>query len=162
VAEWQTRWLQVPVFERMWGFKSPLAHRETPAQLGSFRVCARVAAPDSVTPGSNRDTPSMRGDHIPHDDGRNQCLERRMALTRGTSVPTVVTGRPVTTRRGTGAAARSATNAWRRRRQVTARPDDESLGHRAGRRPASTVRLPAVAPSRCQGVRTRNRYQPDA
>ena len=26
VAEWQTRWLQVPVFERMWGFKSPLAH----------------------------------------------------------------------------------------------------------------------------------------
>ena len=27
VAEWQTRWLQVPVFERMWGFKSPLAHR---------------------------------------------------------------------------------------------------------------------------------------
>ena len=23
---WQTRWLQVPVFERMWGFKSPLAH----------------------------------------------------------------------------------------------------------------------------------------
>ena len=26
VAEWQTRWLQVPVFERTWGFKSPLAH----------------------------------------------------------------------------------------------------------------------------------------
>ena len=28
-GEWrnrQTRWLQVPVFERMWGFKSPLAH----------------------------------------------------------------------------------------------------------------------------------------
>jgi hypothetical protein len=24
---WQTRWLQVPVFERTWGFKSPLAHR---------------------------------------------------------------------------------------------------------------------------------------
>ena len=23
---WQTRWLQVPVFERTWGFKSPLAH----------------------------------------------------------------------------------------------------------------------------------------
>ena len=28
VAEWQTRWLQVPVSERAWGFKSPLAHRE--------------------------------------------------------------------------------------------------------------------------------------
>ncbi len=26
VAEWQTRWLQVPVPERVWGFKSPLAH----------------------------------------------------------------------------------------------------------------------------------------
>src|SRR5690606_40798493 len=29
VAEWQTRWLQVPVSERTWGFKSPLAHRWT-------------------------------------------------------------------------------------------------------------------------------------
>ena len=27
VAEWQTRWLQVPVPARAWGFKSPLAHR---------------------------------------------------------------------------------------------------------------------------------------
>ena len=27
VAKWQTRWLQVPVFVRTWGFKSPLAHR---------------------------------------------------------------------------------------------------------------------------------------
>jgi hypothetical protein len=26
VAERQTRWLQVPVSERAWGFKSPLAH----------------------------------------------------------------------------------------------------------------------------------------
>ena len=31
VAKWQTRWLQVPVFERTWGFKSPLAH-----QLGTL------------------------------------------------------------------------------------------------------------------------------
>ena len=29
VAEWQTRWLQVPVPARAWGFKSPLAHRRT-------------------------------------------------------------------------------------------------------------------------------------
>ena len=29
MAKWQTRWLQVPVFARTWGFKSPLAHRET-------------------------------------------------------------------------------------------------------------------------------------
>ena len=27
VAEWQTRWLQVPVSARTWGFKSPLAHQ---------------------------------------------------------------------------------------------------------------------------------------
>ena len=30
MAERQTRWLQVPVSERAWGFKSPLAHRERP------------------------------------------------------------------------------------------------------------------------------------
>jgi hypothetical protein len=35
VAEWQTRWLQVPVRETSWGFKSPLAHHEGPAQAGS-------------------------------------------------------------------------------------------------------------------------------
>src|SRR6185436_10506853 len=43
VAEWQTRWLQVPVSERAWGFKSPLAHKlsclcrtqETPGPSGS-------------------------------------------------------------------------------------------------------------------------------
>ena len=27
VAEWQTRWLQVPVSVRTWGLKSPLAHQ---------------------------------------------------------------------------------------------------------------------------------------
>ena len=26
VAEWQTRWLQVPVSFGTWGFKSPFAH----------------------------------------------------------------------------------------------------------------------------------------
>ncbi len=28
VAEWQTRWLQVPVSFGTWGFKSPFAHSE--------------------------------------------------------------------------------------------------------------------------------------
>jgi hypothetical protein len=28
----QTRWIQVPVSERTWGFNSPLAHRETPTK----------------------------------------------------------------------------------------------------------------------------------
>ena len=34
---WQTRWIQVPVSERTWGFKSPLAHHHNsgpPAQQG--------------------------------------------------------------------------------------------------------------------------------
>ncbi len=49
---WQTRWLQVPVRETSWGFKSPLAHHESPAQsvwevaqigrlLPDFYPCAR-------------------------------------------------------------------------------------------------------------------------
>ena len=36
VAEWQTRWLQVPVSERTWGFKSPLAHSEGTTQPRSL------------------------------------------------------------------------------------------------------------------------------
>ena len=32
VAERQTRWLQVPVSARTWGFKSPLAHQPTPGR----------------------------------------------------------------------------------------------------------------------------------
>lgn len=30
---WQTRWLQVPVLARVWGFKSPLAHTQTEEQV---------------------------------------------------------------------------------------------------------------------------------
>src|SRR6476469_8307498 len=33
VAERQTRWLQVPVSERAWGFKSPLAHADERAPV---------------------------------------------------------------------------------------------------------------------------------
>jgi hypothetical protein len=32
VAEWQTRWIQVPVPARAWGFNSPLAHQEKPTK----------------------------------------------------------------------------------------------------------------------------------
>jgi hypothetical protein len=39
VAEWQTRWLQVPVSFGTWGFKSPFAHEFPIGSLGS--VCAR-------------------------------------------------------------------------------------------------------------------------
>ena len=41
VAERQTRWLQVPVSERAWGFKSPLAHvfeKDPDATYGSVGV----------------------------------------------------------------------------------------------------------------------------
>jgi hypothetical protein len=31
VAEWQTRWLQVPVSFGTWGFKSPFAHNQRPS-----------------------------------------------------------------------------------------------------------------------------------
>src|SRR6266516_3303019 len=34
---WQTRRLQVPVSERMWGFKSPLAHQQAEAAEGEIR-----------------------------------------------------------------------------------------------------------------------------
>ena len=37
VADWQTRWLQVPVPARAWGFKSPLAHtNEMAPDLGFY------------------------------------------------------------------------------------------------------------------------------
>src|SRR3981189_1074356 len=35
---WQTRRIQVPVSERVWGFKSPLAHHETPGESGDLWV----------------------------------------------------------------------------------------------------------------------------
>lgn len=37
VAEWQTRWLQVPVSFGTWGFKSPFAHKERFGQLNGQR-----------------------------------------------------------------------------------------------------------------------------
>ena len=44
VAERQTRWLQVPVSERVWGFKSPLAHAIERAPVlgpGLFLFCSQ-------------------------------------------------------------------------------------------------------------------------
>ena len=62
VAKWQTRWLQVPGFERTWGFKSPLAHQRTPAQLGSFRVRDGCLLPDFYwSSGSNGRRPRCSG-----------------------------------------------------------------------------------------------------
>ena len=45
MAEWQTRWLQVPVSFGTWGFKSPFAHHEqlesrtAAAAVGMFPAC---------------------------------------------------------------------------------------------------------------------------
>lgn len=48
VAERQTRWLQVPVSERVWGFKSPLAHangKSPGLRTGALFVKARLGEP---------------------------------------------------------------------------------------------------------------------
>ncbi len=51
VAERQTRWLQVPVSERVWGFKSPLAHAIERAPVlgpGLFCCLGRDSRPCSL------------------------------------------------------------------------------------------------------------------
>ena len=67
VAERQTRWLQVPVSERAWGFKSPLAHvfEKSPARTkcscrGFF--WPRALPPLSAMPGN---PPSVKGHFAP-------------------------------------------------------------------------------------------------
>jgi hypothetical protein len=46
VAERQTRWLQVPVSARTWGFKSPLAHQYDPRpDLGLYGIRGRSRKP---------------------------------------------------------------------------------------------------------------------
>src|SRR5215207_11509432 len=46
VAERQTRWLQVPVSARTWGFKSPLAHQYHPrVDLGLYGIRGRSRKP---------------------------------------------------------------------------------------------------------------------
>src|SRR5215204_7705677 len=54
VAERQTRWLQVPVSARTWGFKSPLAHQYEPRpDLGLYGIRGRTSGP-MVAPGWHR------------------------------------------------------------------------------------------------------------
>jgi hypothetical protein len=68
VAERQTRWLQVPVSERAWGFKSPLAHALGPREIndfpGSFFVpSGRSSLADCL--GSRRRETSSNGVSVP-------------------------------------------------------------------------------------------------
>ena len=60
VAERQTRWLQVPVSERAWGFKSPLAHANgrTPV-LGPGFFCFKRIYEDF--PAARSNPPGMTG-----------------------------------------------------------------------------------------------------
>ena len=58
VAEWQTRWLQVPVRETSWGFKSPLAHSEIPVQRGFLGAWTGRLLPGSGTCSTSRPTRS--------------------------------------------------------------------------------------------------------
>src|ERR1700751_5118479 len=44
VAEWQTRWLQVPVSFGTWGFKSPFAHRSAVGPMDSVPWSGSVYA----------------------------------------------------------------------------------------------------------------------
>ena len=62
VAERQTRWLQVPVSERAWGFKSPLAHANgrTPV-LGPGFFCFKRIYEDF--PAARSNPPGMTGDY---------------------------------------------------------------------------------------------------
>jgi hypothetical protein len=58
VAERQTRWLQVPVSERAWGFKSPLAHKHLGDLPGAQRAGNQtVPGPFCVRPHPNRRPP---------------------------------------------------------------------------------------------------------
>ena len=64
VAERQTRWLQVPVSERAWGFKSPLAHvmKITPViGRGDFFVSCLPLVSRAVTVLGREDRDSGNG-----------------------------------------------------------------------------------------------------
>jgi hypothetical protein len=52
---WQTRWLQVPVLERAWGFKSPLAHANRKALLAEGLSSSVVACAAPPPPPPRRD-----------------------------------------------------------------------------------------------------------
>ena len=45
----QTRWIQVPVPERAWGFNSPLAHQREPQFIWGFSVFQKGCVTNRVT-----------------------------------------------------------------------------------------------------------------
>jgi hypothetical protein len=69
VAEWQTRWIQVPVPARAWGFNSPLAHNGAPTEVGGASdgynsvVITRVIAAEFLRVASAAAEPVERRNH---------------------------------------------------------------------------------------------------
>lgn len=79
MAERQTRWLQVPVSERAWGFKSPLAHANENPGLKTGVLCIK---PDSgLGPGSNQ-----------ADAPRWEATNRRREFTRWLRIAAAAAG----------------------------------------------------------------------
>ena len=72
---WQTRRLQVPVSERMWGFKSPLAHR-SPARTLSREAPAAIRSPPHARPPSGRRSRSRRPATTPSRARRRRAQRR--------------------------------------------------------------------------------------
>ncbi len=99
VAERQTRWLQVPVSERAWGFKSPLAHRWRPESL-------QVRGPGRFS------LPPENGLAIPK---RYFALTRSLASSRGC-------------RSGTGSGSRGGSRACGARTRIGRDPPPAILG----------------------------------
>lgn len=62
MAEWQTRWLQVPVSFGTWGFKSPFAHRMNTPRSWDLRI------------------PTVRG--VLHFRGANKAVVMRLVSDR--------------------------------------------------------------------------------
>ena len=83
---WQTRRLQVPVSERMWGFKSPLAHvlsllRRVRAAASPLRT--RVAPPSLPGSSGGRGSPSRAAEFAPFARYRFASATRRAACGPG-------------------------------------------------------------------------------
>ena len=53
VAEWQTRWLQVPVSFGTWGFKSPFAHNCVESSRGFVRDDASASSQSALVTAEN-------------------------------------------------------------------------------------------------------------
>ena len=109
VAEWQTRWLQVPVSFGTWGFKSPFAHREckhtgrdriADKRSGLFRLApAGVAGRRGIV---RRRLIGGRPDRMP---GRDLLVCRLLVAVAGFSTSSPLL--PALEERNTGEPARS-------------------------------------------------------